>query len=63
MTGRIAPQVRNGSGPYFLPHQSRSYCYAPSSEENLTSEILFKSEAVYFFQSTKYPTKYILKFV
>ncbi|MDD7525468.1 MAG: hypothetical protein SPK22_02740, partial [Alloprevotella sp.] len=25
--------------PYFLPHQSHSYCYAPSSGENLTSKI------------------------
>ena len=26
-------------GPYFLPHQSHSYGYAPSSGENLTSKI------------------------
>ena len=26
-------------GPYFLPHQSHSYSYAPSSGENLTSKI------------------------
>ena len=32
-------------GPYFLPHQSHSYGYAPSSGENLTSKIQFKSDA------------------
>ena len=26
-------------GPYFLPHQSHSFGYAPSSGENLTSKI------------------------
>ena len=26
-------------GPYFLPHQSHNYGYAPSSGENLTSKI------------------------
>ena len=26
-------------GPYFLPHQSYSYGYTPSSGENLTSKI------------------------
>ena len=26
-------------GPYFLPHQSHSYGYAPSSGENLISKI------------------------
>ncbi|MCI6112134.1 MAG: hypothetical protein MR690_00925 [Rikenellaceae bacterium] len=26
-------------GPYFLPYQSHSYGYAPSSGENLTSKI------------------------
>ena len=36
-------------GPYFLPHQSHSFGYAPSSGENLTSKIQFKSEAGYFF--------------
>ena len=39
-------------GPYFLPHQSHSYGYAPSSGENLTSKIQFKSEATYFFHIT-----------
>ncbi|MDY5571101.1 MAG: hypothetical protein SPF63_08735, partial [Candidatus Cryptobacteroides sp.] len=40
-------------GPYFLPHQSHSYGYAPSSGENLTSKIQFKSDATYFFHITK----------
>ncbi|MDD6075496.1 MAG: hypothetical protein PUB84_01920, partial [Bacteroidales bacterium] len=31
--------------PYFLPHQSHSYGYAPSSGENLTSKMSFKSDA------------------
>ena len=26
-------------GPYFLPHQSHSFGYAPSSGKNLTSKI------------------------
>ena len=34
------------------PHQSRSSCYASSSGENLSSEILSKSDAVYFFHIT-----------
>ncbi len=37
-------------GPYFLTHQSRSYGYAPSSTENLTSKIQVESEAGYYFQ-------------
>ena len=40
-------------GPYFLPHQSHSYGYAPSSGENLTSKIQFKSDATYYFHITK----------
>ena len=40
-------------GPYFLPHQSHSYGYAPSSGENLTSKIQFKSDANYYFHITK----------
>ncbi|MDD7727008.1 MAG: hypothetical protein PUJ30_03810, partial [Bacteroidales bacterium] len=36
-------------GPYFLPHQSHSYGYAPSSGENLTSKMSFKSDATYYF--------------
>ena len=39
--------------PYFLPHQSHSYCYAPSSGENLTSKMSFKSDATYYFHITK----------
>ena len=39
-------------GPYFLPHQSHSYGYAPSSGENLTSKIYFKSDATYYFHIT-----------
>ena len=41
------------SGPYFRPHQSRSFSYAPSSDENLTSKIQDKSEAAYSFQIPK----------
>ncbi|MDD6501055.1 MAG: hypothetical protein PUF38_04040, partial [Bacteroidales bacterium] len=40
-------------GSYFLPHQSHSYGYAPSSGENLTSKILFKSDATDYFHITK----------
>ena len=40
-------------GPYFLPHQSHSYDYAPSSGENLTSKMSFKSDATYYFHITK----------
>ncbi|MCI5508500.1 MAG: hypothetical protein MR401_06655, partial [Bacteroidales bacterium] len=40
-------------GPYFLPHQSHSYGYAPSSGENLTSKMSFKSDATYYFHITK----------
>ena len=40
-------------GPYFLPHQSHSYVYAPSSGENLTSKMSFKSDATYYFHITK----------
>ncbi|MDD7727717.1 MAG: hypothetical protein PUJ30_07465, partial [Bacteroidales bacterium] len=40
--------------PYFLPHQSHSYGYAPSSGENLTSKILFKSDATYYFHITEF---------
>ena len=36
-------------GSSFLPHQLHSYGYAPSSGENLTSKISFKSDAPYFF--------------
>ncbi|MDD7154836.1 MAG: hypothetical protein SPF80_07625, partial [Candidatus Cryptobacteroides sp.] len=43
-------------GPYFLPHQSHSYGYAPSSGENLTSKIQFKSDATYLFHITYYST-------
>ncbi|MDD7727240.1 MAG: hypothetical protein PUJ30_04985, partial [Bacteroidales bacterium] len=39
-------------GPYFLPHQSHSYGYAPSSGENLTSKMSFKSDATYYFHIT-----------
>ena len=39
-------------GPYFLPHQSHSYVYAPSSGENLTSKMSFKSDATYYFHIT-----------
>ena len=39
-------------GPYFLPHQSHIYCYAPSSGENLTSKMSFKSDATYYFHIT-----------
>ena len=42
-------------GPYFLPHQSHSYCYAPSSGENLTLKMSFKSDATYYFHITKLP--------
>ncbi|MDD6775094.1 MAG: hypothetical protein PUD98_05725, partial [Bacteroidales bacterium] len=38
--------------PYFLPHQSHSYGYAPSSGENLTSKMSFKSDATYYFHIT-----------
>ena len=31
--------LENLFGPYFLPHQSHSYGYAPSSGENLTAKI------------------------
>ena len=40
-------------GSYFLPHQSHSYGYAPSSGENLTSKMSFKSDATYYFHITK----------
>ena len=40
-------------GPYFLPHQSHRYGYAPSSGENLTSKMSFKSDATYYFHITK----------
>ncbi|MDD6538693.1 MAG: hypothetical protein PUF26_06210, partial [Bacteroidales bacterium] len=40
-------------GPYFLPHQSHNYGYAPSSGENLTSKMSFKSDATYYFHITK----------
>ena len=40
-------------GPYFLPHQSHSFGYAPSSGENLTTKIQFKSEANYYFRITQ----------
>ena len=40
-------------GPYFLPHQSHSYGYAPSSGVNLTSKMSFKSDATYYFHITK----------
>ena len=39
-------------GPYFLPHQSHIYGYAPSSGENLTSKMSFKSDATYDFHIT-----------
>ena len=39
-------------GPYFLPHQSHNYDYAPSSGENLTSKMSFKSDATYYFHIT-----------
>ena len=39
-------------GPYFLPHQSHSYGYAPSSGENLSSKMSFKSDATYYFHIT-----------
>ena len=39
-------------GPYFLPHQSHCYGYAPSSGENLTSKMSFKSDATYYFHIT-----------
>ena len=39
-------------GPYFLPHQLHSYGYAPSSGENLTSKMSFKSDATYYFHIT-----------
>ena len=39
-------------GSYFLPHQSHSYGYAPSSGENLTSKMSFKSDATYYFHIT-----------
>ena len=38
--------------PYFLPHQSHNYGYAPSSGENLTSKMSFKSDATYYFHIT-----------
>ena len=44
-------------GPYFLPHQSHSYGYAPSSGENLTSKMSFKSDATYYFHITKSPVE------
>ena len=40
-------------GPYFLPHQSHSYGYDPSSGENLTSKMSFISDATYYFHITK----------
>ena len=40
-------------GPYFLPHQPHNYGYAPSSGENLTSKMSFKSDATYYFHITK----------
>ena len=40
-------------GSYFLTHQSHSYGYAPSSGENLTSKMSFKSDATYYFHITK----------
>ena len=40
-------------GPYFLPHQSHSNGYAPSSGVNLTSKMSFKSDATYYFHITK----------
>ncbi|MDD7726295.1 MAG: hypothetical protein PUJ30_00105, partial [Bacteroidales bacterium] len=43
---------KNLFGPYFLPPQSHSYGYAPSSGENLTSKMSFKSDATYFFHIT-----------
>ena len=39
-------------GSYFLPHQSHRYGYAPSSGENLTSKMSFKSDATYYFHIT-----------
>ena len=39
-------------GSYFLPHQSHNYGYAPSSGENLTSKMSFKSDATYYFHIT-----------
>ena len=39
-------------GPYFRPHQSHRYAYAPSSGENLTSKMSFKSDATYNFHIT-----------
>ena len=42
----------NVFGPYFLPHQSHNYGYAPSSGENLTSKIKFKSDATYYYHIT-----------
>ncbi|MDY2975296.1 MAG: hypothetical protein SOR67_06080, partial [Alloprevotella sp.] len=39
-------------GPYFLPHQSHSNGYAPSSGENLASKMSFKSDATYYFHIT-----------
>ena len=45
--------IENLFGPYFLPHQSHSYGYAPSSGENLTSKMSFKSDATYYFHITK----------
>ncbi|MDD6501313.1 MAG: hypothetical protein PUF38_05400, partial [Bacteroidales bacterium] len=41
-------------GPYFLPHQSHSNGYAPSSGENLTSKMSFKSDATYYFHITEF---------
>ena len=39
-------------GSYFLPHQSHNYGYAPSSGENLTLKMSFKSDATYYFHIT-----------
>ena len=39
-------------GPYFLPPQSHSYGYAPSSGENMTLKMSFKSDATYYFHIT-----------
>ena len=39
MKGFSTVQLENLFGPYFHPHQSHNYGYAPSSGENLTSKI------------------------